>query len=108
MLLIASAFACNILDAADQTDNLFMAMRAGRIAAAENFARSGNINLEAKDSCDWTPLLIASYFGYKEVVKVLLVRGANTEAQDKWGRTATELAVSKGHREIAQLIASWK
>jgi ankyrin repeat protein len=38
------------------------------------------------------------------MVQLLLEKGANIEARDKDGRTASRIAASKGHKAILQLL----
>jgi ankyrin repeat protein len=51
-----------------------------------------------------TPLLWAAKNGQIEVVKLLLEKGANSEAKDKSDRTALMLAVANGKTDVAALL----
>lgn len=53
---------------------------------------------------EMTPLMLAAYSGYKDVVKVLLDAGADATAQDTIGQTAAEIALSRNYRDIHDLI----
>ncbi|KAF5970514.1 ankyrin repeat-containing protein [Fusarium coicis] len=50
------------------------------------------------------PLSVASEFGHEDVVRVLLVHGAEVEAKGFEGLTARDLAVKKGYTEISKLL----
>jgi uncharacterized protein len=50
-----------------------------------------------------TALMLASANGFLEVVRALLVRGADVTA-DRGGATARQLALERGHSEIAKLL----
>lgn len=52
----------------------------------------------------YTPLYIASYYGYAEVVRTLLEKGSNPNAVFKLGSTPLHAAAQKGHEEIVQLL----
>ncbi|CAN0467168.1 unnamed protein product, partial [Ascophyllum nodosum] len=47
--------------------------------------------MEAKDNALYTPLGQASYYGHPEVVKVLLLKGADKLAQNRKGRIPGDL-----------------
>ena len=49
-------------------------------------------------------LWIASYFGLSRIVQLLLHDGANTEAKDDHGMTALDLAASRGHDNVVQVL----
>ncbi|KAL7903775.1 hypothetical protein GGI35DRAFT_291694 [Trichoderma velutinum] len=52
-----------------------------------------------------TELIIASYYGHRAVVKLLVNRGADTEVKDTSGRTPLLLAAENGH-DVAQLLVN--
>lgn len=53
----------------------------------------------------WTPLMIAVAEGHKDVVRLLIERGANVNARNKLGRTPIMFAARYGYTEIVQLLA---
>ena len=48
----------------------------------------------------WSPLMWASWEGRKEVVKLLLDKGALLDEKDKYGKTALMQASYEGHMEV--------
>ncbi len=52
----------------------------------------------------WTPLMLASVFGYLDIVILLLDAGAATGLQDLYGQTALMLATYAGHPDIVAAI----
>jgi ankyrin repeat protein len=62
------------------------------------------INIDGKDLSRRTPLWWAAAQGHDAVVRLLLDRGAYTNAADKWGQTPLLLAVKKGHEAIVRLL----
>ena len=42
--------------------------------------------------------------GYKEIVKLLIAKGADANAEDKNGHTPLSIAIQNGHNEIAELL----
>ncbi|CAI8041202.1 Ankyrin repeat domain-containing protein 50, partial [Geodia barretti] len=63
------------------------------------------INYQNKDGA--TPLIMASYKGHLEVVRLLLESGAK-DLPYKDGRTAMSFARAKGHQQIVQLLQQYK
>jgi len=63
---------------------------------------NGDPNL--KDSYGKTELIIASHYGYKDIVKLLLDKGADPNIQDNNGQTALMYASSFGHKDIVELL----
>jgi ankyrin repeat protein len=69
----------------------------------------GGAQLEAKaDRSGWRPLHVAAASGHKTMVQLLVVHGANCEALTTAGKykgmTAAELAQTKDHIALAQLL----
>ncbi|KAN0127970.1 Ankyrin repeat-containing domain protein [Lactarius tabidus] len=42
-----------------------------------------------------------------DVVRLLLDHGADLDAEDKDGKTALQLSLSRGHHEVAQLLSGY-
>jgi serine/threonine-protein phosphatase 6 regulatory ankyrin repeat subunit B len=63
--------------------------------------------VNAKRNDGRTALMIASERGHKEVVKLLLEKGADVNAKNKEGMTALKYASENGHKEIVELLKSY-
>ena len=61
--------------------------------------------LEDKGSSGYAALHWAAMRGFKEMIAMLLQRGANVELQDKHANTALMLASKKGNKEVVQLLS---
>lgn len=59
---------------------------------------------EALNASDETPLLVASSKGYKEIVRLLLDKGANVHARNYFGHTAVYCAYVNGHAEVESML----
>ena len=51
-----------------------------------------------------TGLHLAAYFGIKDVVKLLLDKGAKLETKDKDDRTPLLYAAANGHEAVVKLL----
>jgi ankyrin repeat protein len=60
----------------------------------------------AQDKNGETPLLKAAFEGYVDVVKLLLVHGADPTV-DEDGKTPLDLARVKGCRKVVSVIKEW-
>lgn len=56
-------------------------------------------------SSGMTPLHFAAQNGNIELLIVLLEKGASVEYKNEHGKTASDLALAKGHQEIAKILA---
>ncbi|KAL7755373.1 hypothetical protein ACKLNR_014471 [Fusarium oxysporum f. sp. zingiberi] len=52
----------------------------------------------------FTNLMIASYYGHHEIVKLLLEKGANVEVNDNRGCTPLLWAAAEGHEAVVKLL----
>ena len=60
-------------------------------------------DVNAKNNLGGTPLHEAAASGHKEIVEVLITKGANVNV-NIGGWTSLHLAVDEGHTEIAELL----
>ncbi|SCO87659.1 uncharacterized protein FRV6_11786 [Fusarium oxysporum] len=77
---------------------------AGALGAILGRADQVGININAKDERSWAPLEWAAEEGHEAIVRMLLDRGACTEAADKEGMTPLLRAAGNGHKAIVQLL----
>jgi ankyrin repeat protein len=53
----------------------------------------------------FTDIMLASYYGHRVIVKLLLEKGAEIESKDdEYGRTPLSWAAKNGHKEIVKLL----
>ncbi len=63
-----------------------------------------NARCEGKWRLGFTPLHVASYFGRKSIIKILLKNNADPTVINDNGETAYALAIIQGHQESADLL----
>ena len=63
-----------------------------------------NLDVDARDAEDDTPLHDAARFGHVAVVKALLARGASTGLKNAAGQTAKDVAAENGKDDVAGLL----
>src|SRR5690606_21602398 len=51
------------------------------------------------------PLHVAIFTGSKELVELLMSKGADIDARDPYGLTPLDSAISKGKKDIAELLS---
>ena len=54
--------------------------------------------------CKWTPLHEAALRGHKEIVELLIAKGADVNAKDDGGMTPLAVAIHFKHPETADLL----
>jgi len=77
--------------------------RTGDTAALEQALTAG-LNKDLRDAKGNTLLMLASYHGRTEVVKLLLKAGASVDLRNDKGQTPLGGVAFKGHVEIATLL----
>jgi len=60
--------------------------------------------IEKKAKYGWRPLHFAANNGHVDVVRFLLEKGANVNAQDHRGRTPLHLAALDGHVDVVRFL----
>lgn len=56
--------------------------------------------VNGKNRYGWTPLMLASYTGSEDIVKLLLNSGARVDCQNKKSETAFSIAANWGHAKV--------
>ncbi len=83
---------------------LHLASSNGHLKAVLVLLGDKNININAIDSSYRTSLHYAAFFGYKEVIKTLLNKGAYFDAEGYDESTPLQDASEKGYLEIMELL----
>ncbi len=90
---------------ADNTllDYFFSAARTGNTEVLSEFLNNG-FPVDQRNPQSYTALMMATYYGHKDAVKVLLEKGANVCLKDKRGHTAMMGAIVKAEWSIAKKL----
>ena len=60
--------------------------------------------MNAKNEWGGTPLHYATFGGHKEVVELLIAKGADVNAKDGVGETPLHWAAKEGNKEVVELL----
>lgn len=74
---------------------------------AGRFSFSISCKGQSKSNLGWTPLHLATYFGHKEVVELLLARGAEINAINDNGDTPLHKAAFIGREDLVMLLIQY-
>jgi len=85
-------------------NQLMMASEVGDIDIVKLLLKGNPDDLNAEADDGRTALIIAASKGYKEIVELLLDKGAAVNFQNNDGQTALMRAAFYGHREIVELL----
>ena len=95
-------------DSDGQVERLLKAAEHGRLEEVEELLQS-NANIEAKGGVYRnTPLHLATRYGHRDIVDLLLEKKAQIEAKDRDQTTPLHLAAHFGHRDIVDLLLEKK
>ncbi|KAH9254236.1 hypothetical protein BASA81_007837 [Batrachochytrium salamandrivorans] len=103
--LLASKFRANV----HASDNkgyslLHICAQNGHAFNLAQLNRKGLLDVDVRDNAGRTPLLWASYRGYSEVVRWLLMHGADSDAEDYEKCTALHWAAIRSHADVCQIL----
>jgi ankyrin repeat protein len=96
-----------ILKIMDLEEELLEAVKSNNVARVrELLGRGANPNARERNrrSARWTALHYAAFYGYTEIARLLIERGARVNAGDRRGRRPIHLAVNRGHLEVVELL----
>ena len=65
---------------------------------------SEEVDVNEKDWLGYAPLHWACYFGYPDLVELLVTKGANTNLISDTGRTPLEIVTEMDYENIAELL----
>lgn len=91
------------LDLPYSPEGLIKACQTGNTAAVSLYVSAG-MNINTCDEIQWTPLMIASYYGYEDMADMLIHCGANIHHQDTGGYTSLHWAAFNGFAVIVNML----
>jgi ankyrin repeat protein len=80
-----------------------------------DYSKNGNLNgviecikngadVNCEDNDGWTPLILSSFYGHLEIVKILIENGGNVNCKSNYGNTPLMESSYSGHLEIVKLL----
>src|SRR5690606_13361785 len=87
-----------------KTEEFFEAIRTGDVARVSAFLQEIPTLTNLKDARGSTPLLLATYYGHKEVTQTILSFEPDVNIKDASGNTALMGVCFKGYTDIAKLL----
>lgn len=72
------------------------------VAEMRELLKNGDINEQNEQG--WTCLMIASFYGYNDIVRALLKDGADVNISNNDGATSLMWAASEGHADVAKTL----
>lgn len=90
-------------DPQQQAEELLSVAETGDIAALDRLL-GDRVDANPRNSCDWTPLMMAAVNGHAQASARLLAAGAEVDAVDQGGYTALLLAASNNHTDIMEQL----
>jgi ankyrin repeat protein len=102
--LLTSLLMWTVLAYAKPADDLYLAAGAGNINEVDKLLKQGVNPDAAVDNSGITALMQAARIGDVEIVKLLLNKGANVNAQAGMGTTALMNAAAIGNLEMAKTL----
>ena len=84
-------------------ESIVVAVQLGNIEAVKQHLNDGT-EVNAKSGTGRTPLHLAAFKDYKEIVKLLIESGADVNAKDMDDATPLDFAMSEGEKETAELL----
>lgn len=82
---------------------ILIAAGKGHVKVVEYLISKG-ADVNSKNATNDTPLMMASYNGYKDMVEFLLLKGANPDLKNNDKKDAKFYAESNGYKEIVEVI----
>lgn len=79
------------------------AAEAGDREACARFVKAG-FDVDTRDARDWTPLMIAAFYGREQLALMLLECGADIYAKDGGGYSSLHWAAFSGYLELVRLL----
>ncbi len=79
------------------------AAESGNREICAKFLKAG-FDIDSRDTRDWTPLMIAAFYGREQLALTLLDYGADIFARDRGGYTPLHWAAFSGYLEVVKLL----
>ncbi|CAG8508812.1 9339_t:CDS:2 [Dentiscutata heterogama] len=105
MLLDRGRANINQKDTTEKTAIAYAAHNGHGLAVETLLMRGANINIV--DMYHWSPLMLAAYKGRANIVRQLLIAGADNALKTVNGKTAAQLALDGGYLHVSDMIENF-
>lgn len=103
-LMAAAMFVGNILYGRIQIEKQPTEEEKKKLVSQESERLAQDIEINKEDNTGKTPLIIAAYSNYENIIEVLIEKGEDLNAQDKDGKTALIWASYYGYHKIVKTL----
>ena len=86
--------------------DIFKAIEDGNVEEARRLIEEDASVIESTDGFGLTPLRWAAFYGHKDIVDLLLDKGAKINPKEKGGRTPLYWAAKQGHMDVVELLVA--
>lgn len=83
-------------------DDIERCIRASEVGAAKELIAAHDVDLLDGDAR--TPLIWASFYGHRELLRWIIDRGGNVNHQDRNGHCALHFVAQEKHAEVAEIL----
>lgn len=84
------------------------AAEGGHLSLVKRLLQFDGVDINQEDSCNRTPLQLASVFGHVGIVEELVNRGSSTLTMDGWGDSPLDDAVRYGYEDVVRVLLGQK
>ncbi|XP_048258038.1 ankyrin repeat domain-containing protein 50-like [Haliotis rufescens] len=104
-LLVSKGADVSLVD--EDGDNiLHFACSEGHLETVEFVLSLNVVDIDSRGGGSWTPVMRATYRGHRDVVELLVSKGADVSLVDGDGNNILHLACSEGHLETVEFVLS--
>ncbi|NPA58483.1 MAG: ankyrin repeat domain-containing protein [Aquificae bacterium] len=106
-LIIPLVYSCQRIDASNPDDMLIVSAQLGDVERVK-LALAKGADVNAQDDKGGTALHWAVFYGHGDIVRLLLMHGANPDIKDRNGITPVDVARINGRKEMLKILEEFR